>query len=130
MTLSLYLQCVGMFLIGQGLTFFFVTTPMLRELYRKAGEEFSMKKYWKDDWNKIIGVQLLGALVILGLDQIIQWKPWVLNGVKWWFAGLGALGDILGARWSTYRKTAMTIIDRNTNIAKSITEDPTKPPVV
>lgn len=125
MTLSLYLQCVGMFLIGQGLTFFFVTTPMLRALYKRASEDFSMNKYWKDDYNKVIGVQLLGALFILGLDQIIQWKPWVLDGIKWWFAGLGVVGDLIGSRLSTYRKSIMDVIDKKTNIADAATKTPT-----
>lgn len=123
MTPILYLQCVGMFLLGQGLTFFFVTTPMLQTLYKKANEDFSMKKYWANDWNKIIGVQLLGALFILGLDQLLHWKPWVLDGIKWWFAGLGVVGDLLGARLSAYRKSIMEVIDKKTkpNATDSVT---------
>lgn len=118
MTVKLYLECVGMFLLGQALMLFLFKIPDLQKLYKRANEDFSWKKYWQGDWALIVGTQVLGAMVIIGLDQLVNWKPWILDWVKWWFAGVGALGaELVVSRLSNVKKYIMNVIDRKTNIA-------------
>lgn len=122
MTLSLYLQCTLMFLLGQAVDLFLIKIPEYRQLYRKANEEFVWSKYWASDWNVIVGTQAFGAICILGLDQIINWKPFILDYAKWFFAGLGGFGSgIIVAKWSSCKKYIMNVIDNKTNIADGVT---------
>lgn len=122
MTLSLYLQCVAMFICGQAVDLFLLKIPELRALYRKANEDFNWKKYWQSDWNVIVGTQIVGAMVVLGLNEIVQWKPAILDYVKWFFGGLGAVGSaIIVSKWSGCKKYIMSIIDNKTNIADKFT---------
>jgi hypothetical protein len=122
MTLSLYLQCVAMFILGQAIDLFLFKIPEIRNLYAKANEEFSWNKYWRSDWNTIIGTQLIGAVLIIGLDQLTHWKPGIVDYTKWFFAGFGAWGSsIVVAKGSAAKKYIMNIIDNKTNIADKVT---------
>lgn len=122
MTLSLYLQCVAMYLLGQAVDLFLLKIPELRSLYRKANEDFCWKKYWQTDWNVIIGTQVVGAMLILGLNELTQWKPQILDYIKWFFGGIGAVGSsIIVSKWSQTKKYIMNIIDSKTNIADKVT---------
>ena len=82
MTLSLYFQCVAMYLLGQAVDLFLLKIPELRTLYRKANEDFCWKKYWQSDWNVIIGTQVVGLMLVLGLNELTHWKPAILEYVK------------------------------------------------
>src|SRR5437762_13515301 len=95
MTLSLYLQCVAMFILGQALHLFLIKVPQIKTQSRAVGKPFAWKSWWNCDWNIIIATQIIGALFIVGLDQFLNWKPEVLNYVKWFFAGLGAFGSTI-----------------------------------
>lgn len=118
MSTILYLQCIAMFLLGQGVDLFLMKIPEYRNLYRKANEEFSWKKYWQSDWNVIIGTMIFGAICVIGIDQILQLKPAVLYYVKWLFAGIGGFGSaIIVSKWSSCKRYIMNIIDAKTNIA-------------
>jgi len=127
MTLWLYIQCVLMFMGGQAVHLFFIKIPALRKRAMAANMDFTGKQYWKEDWPIIVGTQVLGMVVILGLDQIVHWKPWILEWVKWWFAGLGAFGStIVMSKWSPFEKKLLDVIDVKTNIADNIGEPKTK----
>lgn len=124
MTTSLYLQCIAMFLLGQGVDLFLMKIPELRDLYKKANENFSWHKYWESDWNVIVGTMLFGAMCIIGLDQILKLKPEILDYVKWFFAGVGGFGSaIIVSKWSKCKKYIMGIIDNKTNIADDKTNN-------
>lgn len=120
LTFWLYAQCVLMFLLGQAVDLLLIKIPELRKLWSKSNEAFSWKKYWNSDWNVIIGTFALGAMLFLGLDQIIKFKPWVLDWVKWICGGAGfMMSSIIVSRASRAKKFIMSIIDKKTNIADS-----------
>ena len=111
-----------MFLLGHGFDLFFSKIPEYRNLFAKANETFSWNKYWKSDWNIIIGTVVVGVMLIIGLDQLVSWKPGVLDYVKWFFAGVGGLCSIIAGRWSNCKKYISKIIDDKTNIADEKTK--------
>jgi len=118
MTTSLYLQCAIMYILGQAVDLFLIKIPEYRELFRKANTEFSWGKYWKSDWNVIIGTLIVGAILIVGADEILKLKPAALNYIKYLFAGAGAiLSAIIVSQWSKCKKYIIDVIDKKTNIA-------------
>lgn len=120
MTLSLYLQCVAMYIFGQVLHVLLVKVPAARQRSIIANETFTFGKYWKSDWHLIVANQVFGAMLIIGLDQIANWKPFILEYLKWFFAGLGYVGSsAILAKFSKYEKTLQNVIDIKTNIADS-----------
>ncbi len=127
MTLSLYLQCVAMYILGQAIDLFLFKIPELRKMYANANEDFVWSKYWKSDWNTIIGTQLIGVALVIGFDQITHWKPWIVDYTKWFFGAFGAWGSsIVVAKGSAAKKYIMRVIDNKTNIADKVTGDGNK----
>lgn len=125
MTQSLYLQCVAMYILGQALHLFVIKIPSVKKRDRAANLEFSFKEYWKQEWNIIIGNQVLGAVVIIGLDQLVAWKPFILDYVKWFFVAVGAVGStVIMSKFSTYEKKVLNIVDVKTNVADEVSHDP------
>jgi hypothetical protein len=110
-----------MFILGQGLGLMFDTVPRMKELSIAANKPFSLKAWWSCDWNLVVGTMIIGAMFIIGLDQLIQWKPGVLYYVKWFFAGLGAFGgSVAAAKWSKWKKTLIKIVDIKSNVSDSL----------
>jgi len=110
-----------MFILGQAIDLFLFKIPELRKMYATANEDFVWKKYWKSDWNTIVGTQLIGIVLIIGLDQLTHWKPVIIDYTKWFFAGFGAWGSsIVVAKGSAAKKYIMNIIDAKTNVADGI----------
>lgn len=128
MTTSLYLQCVAMYILGQALHLFVIKIPAVRKRDRAANIEFSFTEYWKQEWNIIIGNQVLGAVFIIGLDQLVNWKPIILESVKWFFAAVGAIGSVaIMSKFSSYEQKVLNIVDIKTNLSDRITGSaPTK----
>ncbi len=118
LTLQLYLQCGAMFIGGQILALMFITVPDLRKKSRLANKEFSLNVWWTSDWNIIIGTQVIGIMLFIGLDQLISWKPWILPQIKWIVAGLGAFGTpIIQAKFSPFAKGLSSLLDIKSNAA-------------
>ena len=118
MTTSLYIQCIAMFIGGQALDLFLMKIPELRTLWAKSNESFSWKRYWQSDWNVIIGTLVLCAICVIGLDQIVQAKPNVINYIKWLFVAIGGFGSsVIVSKWGSAKKYILDIIDKKTNIA-------------
>lgn len=121
MTPSLYIQCVLMLLLGQALQLFLIKIPAVKERCRVANKVFSWSEWWNSDWNLVVATAVLGAMAIIGLDQIVHWKPEILDYVKWFFAAIGAFGsNLLLSKWSSFEKSLNTIIDKKTNIADGV----------
>ena len=121
MTLSLYLQCVLMFILGQAAHLFLVKVPSIKERCRAANKKFTWKEWWDCDWNVIIGTQIIGALIIIGLDQVLHWKPQILEYVKWFFAGMGAFGSTIAmAKMSQFEKSINGLIDIKSNVSDTV----------
>lgn len=120
----LYLQCVIMFVLGQALHLFLVKVPAIKERCRVANKPFSWNEWWGCDWNIIIGTQVAGALVIFGLDEIVNWKPEVLSYVKWFFAAVGAFGSTVAmSKMSQFEKGLNKVVDIKTDIADNKTQN-------
>lgn len=118
MTTSLYIQCIAMYILGQFIHLFLIKIPEYKKLWKTANEQFSMKKYWETDWNVVVGTLLIGIMLVIGVDQLLNLKPEVLKWVKWFFAGMGGFGSaIIVSKWSTAYKFITGIIDQKTNIA-------------
>lgn len=121
----LYIQCVLMFIGGQAIHLFLIKVPAIKTRCTAANKPFKWSEWWGADWNIIIGTQIIGALIILGLDEIIYWKPNVLDYVKWFFAGMGAFGSTIAmAKFSQFEKTLNSVIDLKTDIADGKIDKP------
>lgn len=122
MSTKMYLFCVVMFILGQAAHLFLIKIPAVKARSRAANKTFIFKEWWACDWNIIIGTQVIGALLIFGLDQIIYWKPGVLDYVKWFFAGMGAFGSTIAmAKGSQFEKQLTGLMDIKSNIADTVT---------
>lgn len=123
MTPSLYFQCVLMLLLGQALQIFLVKIPAVKERCRVANKPFAWSEWWSCDWNVVVATAIIGAMAIIGLDQLVHWKPGILDYVKWFFAAIGAVGSTVAlSRWSSFEKSLNDLVDKKTNIADSITD--------
>lgn len=121
MTLWLYTQCVIMFILGQALHVFLIKVPAVKERCRAANKPFSWGEWWGCDWNIIIATAIIGAMLILGLDQLLNWKPAILAYVKWFFGGFGAFGSTIAlSKFSQFEKSLVKVIDLKSNIADGI----------
>jgi hypothetical protein len=90
--------------------------PQIRQLAAVANHDFDPKEYWKKSWNIHVGLQILGTIVFLVLDQIIHWKPQILT-MMWWISPVfGMMGTAIASRFGTYRKFFMNILDKKANL--------------
>lgn len=121
-TFTLLLQCIIMFILGQGVHLFFIKIPALKKRSTAANKLFVFKDWWSCDWNIIIGTQLFGALIVFGLNELVDWKPEILTYVRWFFAGIGAFGSTVAmSLLSKYDKTLIQVLDIKSNIADTVT---------
>jgi hypothetical protein len=118
MTLSLYLQCIAMYVLGQAVHLFLLKIPNIQKRATAANYEFTFKAYWKSDWYIVAGTLALGIMLTIGVDQLISWKPAILNIVKWFFGFVGVSGSTLVmSKYGQFEKRIMNVIDVKTNIA-------------
>lgn len=123
-TTWLILQCIAMFILGQLLQLFWLKIPSLKKRAKAANYHFSIKEYWEMDWNLIIGTQVIGAMLILGLNELVQWKPVILNVVRWFFGGVGAFASsVVLSKLSAFEKKLSSFIDVKTDMADGVTKD-------
>lgn len=128
MTTSLYVQCVAMLILGQLAQIFLMKIPDIKKQAKIANAQFIWKDWWNADWNLVIGTAILGALAIVGIDELAHWKPEILEYVKWFFAAIGALGSyVVMAKMSKYAAYFNGVIDTKTNIADGIPPPDAKP---
>jgi hypothetical protein len=101
---------------------FLVKVPAIKNRARAANKTFIFKEWWGCDWNIIIGTQVLGAMFIIGLNELLHWKPYILDYVKWFFAAVGAFGSTVAmAKFSQYEKELTKVLDIKSNIADVVT---------
>jgi hypothetical protein len=125
MSTSIYIQCAAMYLLGAVLHLFVVKIPAVKKRDKAANIEFSFREYINQEWHIIAGNIALGCLLILGIDELANWKPEIMAAVKWFFAAVGAIGSVtIMSKFSTYEKKVLDIIDVKTNIGDAVTLDP------
>jgi hypothetical protein len=111
-----------MMILGQMAHLFLLKIPAVKDRCRAANKPFTWREWWNCDWNVVIGTLVIGALFIIGLDQFLNWKPQVLNYVKWFFAGIGAFGSTAAmAYFSKYEKQLMALLDVKSNVSDAVT---------
>lgn len=117
LTWQMYALYVALFILGQVLTIFWWDIPEVQKLAKVANEEFNWQEYWRKSWNMIIGLEVLGIMVFLVLDQIIHWRPQLMDKL-WWMSGIfGIMGTAIGSRFGVYRNKILNIMDHKTDIA-------------
>jgi hypothetical protein len=115
------IQCVVMLMLGQTMQIFVVKIPALQDRADKANYKFTMKEWWSYDWTNVVITTIIGAVCVIGLDELTQWTPSVLKVVKWFFFFVGAFGTSLAlSRWSAFEKKLGHIIDLKTNISDGL----------
>lgn len=117
----IYFQYGFMFFAGQLLHLLVVKIPSLRIKTRQANKKFSLKDWFIEDWNLIIGLNILGSMFLMGLDEVLAWKPEIQNVVKWFFAAVGAFGNsIVLQKFSKYEHVLGSVLDIKANIADKV----------
>lgn len=116
LSLSLYLQCIVMFILGQILYMLWIKVPSLKLKAASANKPFSYAELWKCDAHVILGLNVVGISLFVGLDQALHYKPEAINYLKWLFWVVGAFGCTVGFKYfSRYEKTLMAILDKKSN---------------
>jgi len=122
MTHTLYWFCVLMYIMGNALCLFWITIPALKEKCRIANKTFTWKEWWGCDRHLVYGNLIFGAALVVGLDEIVNWKPAAIYYLKWVFFLVGAFGtQIAQEKWGQFKKVISKLIDVKTNLADSIT---------
>jgi len=122
MSPTTYWFCVAMSVLGQAAHLFLVKVPGLKKTARALNKQFTWKEWFASDWNIIVGTQVITALCILGLDEIVTWKPEVLSYVKWFFAGIGAFGSTIAmAKMSQFEKQLTALTDVKASVSDAVT---------
>jgi hypothetical protein len=122
MTLLLYLQCIAMFQCGQLVHLLLIKIPAVKKRTNAVNKAFLFIEWWKCDWNIIIATQVIGIAIIIGLDQILHWKPEIMDYVKWFFFFMGAFGSTVAmAKFSQYEKSITGLSDIKSNISDHMT---------
>lgn len=117
-TFSIYLQYGAMFFLGQVVHLLMVKMPGLRQRARAANKKFSFKDWWYEDWNVIVATNVIGVMLLIGLDEVLQWKPEIQSVVRWFFAAVGMAGSTVVMKYaSKYETVLMAVLDIKSNIA-------------
>lgn len=121
-TFEQYALCVAMFILGQAAHLFLIKIPSVKARCRAANKSFYFKEWWSCDWNIIIGTQVIGALVLLGLKELVTWRPGVIEYVRWFFAGIGAFGSTIAmAKGSQFEKSLTGLLSVKSNVSDAVT---------
>lgn len=102
-----------------------VKIPSLKAKYTAANRVFNIKEYLSDDWYTILASFVAVAILVFGLDEVLDLRPELEKYIKWLFVFVGFTGSsIIQAVLSVANKKIMQIIDVKTNVADGV-----QPPV-
>ena len=124
MTFTLYLTCFFVALVGMALQTV-LKMKSLQEKARAANVEFKIRQYFSNDWISIVASLLTIIMFLLFLDNILKWKPVIVDYIKVGFAFVGYTGsDIASRLFGVVNKKINNVIDEKTNIADNVNEVP------
>jgi archaellum biogenesis protein FlaJ (TadC family) len=124
MNLHLYLTCFLVALIGMALQTV-LKMKSLQDKARVANISFRPMDYLKNDWLSMTASILTIVLFLFFVDNILNWKPAVIDYIKIGFAFVGYTGsDIASRLFGVVNKKINTVIDVKTNIADNVSEAP------
>lgn len=125
MQFKLYLVCFIIALVGMALQIA-LKMKSLQDKSRAANIEFKPSQYFQQDWLSITASLLTIIMFLLFLDNILKWRPDIVNYVKIGFAFVGYTGsDIASRLFGVLNKKINNVIDTKTNISDGIAEVPT-----
>jgi hypothetical protein len=123
MTFKLYLVCFTVAIIGMLIQ----TVLKIKSIQDKANSgniQFSPLTYFKKDWLSITGSLLTIILFLFFVDNILKWKPAVIDYIKIFFAFVGYTGsDIASRLFGVINKRINAAIDVKTNVSDAMTGD-------
>jgi len=121
MTFQLYLICFAVALVGMALH----TALKMKGLQDKAhlaNVEFKARSYFAKDWLSIVASVLTIILFLLFVDNILKWKPAIIDYIKIGFGFLGYSGSDIASRiFGVVNKRLNAAIDYKTTIADQTT---------
>jgi hypothetical protein len=121
MTVILITYCLLIGLLGIGANIL-IKINSLKSKAAAANTPFTVKAYFGDDWPTILLSLLFLFACIIATDEILNWKPEIINYIKVAYFFVGYSGSSLcNALLSKAEKRIMNIIDEKTNIADNIT---------
>lgn len=116
MTLTLYLQSIAMFIVGQILYVLWIKVPALKARAASVNKPFEWIELWRCDNHVLIGLNVFAIGLFVGLDEIIHYEPRVINYLKWGFWLVGMFGCTVGFKYlSKYEKMLINLIDKKAN---------------
>lgn len=123
MTIELYVTCFGVALVGMALQTV-LKMKSLQDKARAANMAFKPGQYFSEDWLSITASILTIILFLLFLDNILNWKPAIVDYVKIGFAFVGYTGsDIASRLFGVVNKKINNVIDAKTNIADGVNQN-------
>jgi hypothetical protein len=123
---ELYVWCFLAFLLGQGIQLFWIKIPSLRQRSAAVNKPFLFKDWIACDWNILVGTQLFGFLLLLVMNEVLNWKPEYADFIKTIWGLLGAFGTSVAlSKWGQFEKGIINFIDVKANISDLVT-GPTK----
>jgi hypothetical protein len=127
MTFQLYLVCFAVAMVGMALH----TALKMKGLQDKAhlaNVEFKARTYFRQDWLSLTASFLTIILFLLFIDNILKWKPAIIDFVKIGFAFVGYTGSDIASRiFGVVNKKINLAIDHKTTVADESTGDENKP---
>lgn len=117
MTFTLYATCFGVALVGMALQTV-LKMKSLQDKAKAANLTFKPVHYFREDWLSITASVLTIILFLLFLDNILKWKPVIVDYIKIGFAFVGYTGsDIASRLFGVVNRKINNVIDVKTNIA-------------
>jgi hypothetical protein len=117
LTTSLYVFLWIMFLLGQLCHLFFIKMPSLKERNKNINKIFYFVDWWNCDWNIILGTQAFGIAIVIGLPELLNWKPFIWDYVRWFFFFVGVFNSLIFlAIFSKYSKSLSDMSDVKSNV--------------
>jgi hypothetical protein len=127
MTFQLYLICFAVALVGMALHTA-LKMKGLQDKARLANVEFKVRSYFSQDWLSLVASVLTIILFLLFVDNILNWKPAIIDYIKIGFGFLGYTGSDIASRiFGVVNRKINVAIDHKTTVADEATGDTEKP---
>lgn len=118
---------MAMYILGQLFHLFASKIPAMRKRAKAANYEFSMADYWKEEWNMVAAALVLGIMLLIGMKELIRWKPGAAEVIQWVYGLVGYFfNSLIVGKLGQYEKKLSQIIDIKTNTADQVAETDSK----
>jgi hypothetical protein len=124
LTIKDYVFCAGMFLLGQLIHIFWIKIPAYKIRATAANKPFSYSEWWSCDSTLIIGLNLVGISLLVGVDQLIGiWPSWI-DKLKWGFWLIGTFGSSVGYKYyKGYDSGNISLLSAKANVSGAVLGD-------